>query len=40
MMINKFFIFVIGGIGYGKSLFINFVLEKNECRVGYIWCVD
>lgn len=39
-MINKCFIFVVGEIGYGKSLFINFVLEKNECKVGYIWCVD
>lgn len=39
-MTNKSLILVIGGIGHGKSSFINSVSEKNECRVGHTWCVD
>lgn len=33
-------VLVVGGIGQGKSSFINSVTEKNECKEGDTWGVD
>lgn len=39
-MTNESLILVVGGIGHGKSSFINSVSKKNECKVGHTWGVD
>lgn len=39
-MTDKSVILVIGGIGHGKSSFINSVSEKNECKAGHTWAVN
>lgn len=33
-------VLVVGGIGHGKSSFINSIVEKNACKVGVTWGVD
>lgn len=39
-MSDKSVILVVGGVGHGKSSFINSVSEKNECKVGHTWAVN
>lgn len=39
-MSDKSVILVVGGIGHGKSSFINSVSKKNECKVGHTWAVN
>lgn len=38
--VSKSFILVVGGIGHGKSSFINSLSGRNACKVGHTWGVD
>lgn len=37
---SEFRVLVVGGIGHGKSSFINSIVEKYACEVGGTWGVD